>query len=410
MTNFTTHKGIALVSALLFLAFLSAIGGALLTTATIDLAIADNHRTSVQLRFLAEAGIEAGRESLRSASEELEASLRTASGTDGLVATSRDVVTLLAGDDVPLLPADSALRTEGQTLGGLGSFHVFLRNDGIDGEDSTLDTNGVVVLLSLARIGPRKRVIEAEVTRRRFPALRAALTLDGPVAGFDVAGADLLHIDGRDRCGGTPVRSVGVVSASDVARVKGMIEAGTEPRYTGLGPFPDVASIEASLPGSLEHPGSLERVVSRFRRSATEVHSPAFGETARLGEVGSPDDPRIVVVDGDLELGPGQGYGVLVVSGVLTLQGDFGWSGLILATGPGVVRWRGDGEIDGGLFVAKTRDGRTPDRPLGDVLAAPGEIRMDLDAAGGSGILYDSCAIERAYAKLEYLPISIRQY
>ena len=59
------ERGVALIVALLFLSFLTMLGGALLTTSTIDIWISDNYKTSTESLYLAEAGIEEARELIR---------------------------------------------------------------------------------------------------------------------------------------------------------------------------------------------------------------------------------------------------------------------------------------------------------------------------------------------------------
>ena len=44
-------RGVALILALLVLSFISIVGGALLTTETIDIWITDNHKTAIQHGF-----------------------------------------------------------------------------------------------------------------------------------------------------------------------------------------------------------------------------------------------------------------------------------------------------------------------------------------------------------------------
>jgi hypothetical protein len=59
-------KGIGLVLALIILALLSLLVAAMLTAVTVEVWISDNYRTESQLVYLAEAGIEEGREAIRS--------------------------------------------------------------------------------------------------------------------------------------------------------------------------------------------------------------------------------------------------------------------------------------------------------------------------------------------------------
>ena len=81
----------------------------------------------------------------------------------------------------------------------------------------------------------------------------------------------------------------------------------------------------------------LERIVEGIVRNATDVYEPAWGEVAQLGSIGSSDDYRVVVVEGDCDFRNAVGYGVLLVRGELTVHGTFSWNGLVLVIGQGVV-------------------------------------------------------------------------
>ena len=65
--------------------------------------------------------------------------------------------------------------------------------------------------------------------------------------------------------------------------------------------------------------------------------------------------------------------------------------------GQGVVQWNAGsaGQIEGGLFVARTRD------PAGNLLSTP---------AGVTYTQNDTAAIGRANASFPYLPIAVREY
>jgi hypothetical protein len=62
----------------------------------------------------------------------------------------------------------------------------------------------------------------------------------------------------------------------------------------------------------------------------------------------------ITFCDGDCTLGPIAGGGILVVTGQLTLHGNFDWHGLIIVTGSaGVLRnGGGNGLLQGNIVVA----------------------------------------------------------
>jgi hypothetical protein len=116
-----TQKGAALILAVLVLSFLTMLGGALLTSTTLDIWIADNFKTRMQSLYSAEGAVERGRELLR---------------TDGPPAFP------LNGND------------------GIGGYQVSLRN-GV-----TADT---FTLVGVAKVGNSRRTIEATVRKGAFP-------------------------------------------------------------------------------------------------------------------------------------------------------------------------------------------------------------------------------------------------
>ena len=81
----------------------------------------------------------------------------------------------------------------------------------------------------------------------------------------------------------------------------------------------------------------------------------AIASTSSLGA--NHPDGVFTFVDGDLTLGPGDptGQGTLIVTGKLTLSGNFNFNGVIMVLGSGEVyrSGGGHGNIYGALFVAK---------------------------------------------------------
>jgi len=102
-------RGVALILALLFLSFLTILGGALLTTSTIDIKISDNYKTATQPLYVAEAGIGQAREALRTAASSPAQFLATAAGADNTLSVATDLTALLASDDQPLIPSHLSL-------------------------------------------------------------------------------------------------------------------------------------------------------------------------------------------------------------------------------------------------------------------------------------------------------------
>src|SRR5215510_14585416 len=141
----TSDRGVALILALMVLAFLTVLGGALLTTTTIDVRIGDNFQTGIQSFYVAETGIEQARELLRTSTSSPTQLLTTAAGTDGIMATA---------DDPPFVAG-----------GTIGHYDVWLRNDHADGVNARSDTNDVLTLISIGKMRNSERTVETTVRR-----------------------------------------------------------------------------------------------------------------------------------------------------------------------------------------------------------------------------------------------------
>jgi len=141
----TSDRGVALILALMVLAFLTVVGGALLTTTTIDVRISDNFGTGIQSFYAAETGIEYAREFLRTTASSPTQLLTAAAGSDGIIATA---------DDPPMISG-----------GTIGHYDVWLRNDNADGFTGRADTNDVLTLISIGKMRSAEKTIETTVRR-----------------------------------------------------------------------------------------------------------------------------------------------------------------------------------------------------------------------------------------------------
>ncbi len=289
-----------------------------------------------------------------------------------------------------------------------------MRNDPAEGQTATTDANDVVTLVSIGTIGNATLTIAADVKKGTFPPIPAALTLNGGIGLFDAANSNLFRVDGFDSAGsGNNENAIGVISAGDDTTVTGAIPANRVSNYTGDGgATPDVEDVSTDLSTSLETVSGLEDIVSSISDSATDTYTPGFGSSTSIGDIGSASDYRVVVVNGDATFGPGTGYGILLVRGVLTLSGNFNWNGLVLAIGQGEMHWNGggNGEVQGGVFIAKTRDTATMSEPLGALRSTRGDIIADFNGGGGAGIIYNTSTIASANSTFPYYPIAVWEY
>jgi len=301
-------RGVALILALLVLSFLTVIGSAFLTASTIDIWISENYKSATQTLYVAEAGIDHGRELLRTSPYAPTDLLASSAGPDRVLSTSTDSVALPLSDDKPFIPPQKL---------PAGNYTVWLRNDASDGLETLTDTNEVLTLVSLGRVGMSQKLIEAVVQKGRFP--------------------------------------------------------------------------ESVLDQRLKTVNGLESLASSVTRNATDLYT-----APGLRDAGEPSDYRVVAVDGNIELGPGIGYGVLLVRGEARVTGNFIWNGLMLVIGQGVVQLD-DGvslTVNGGRFVARTR------APDGALLSAPLGAGFDIT---------DLAQIKAANRIFPYTLVSIRE-
>ena len=130
------ENGIGLILALMILALLSMLIGAMLTAVTVEVWVGNNYRTESRLVYLAEAGIEDGREAMRSEA----------------ITPSAD----------PFIQR-TLLDTDGRTA---GRYSVLL----IRSNPPTLKSTG--------DLGPSRKTIEVRLRRAGFPSLAQAITLN----------------------------------------------------------------------------------------------------------------------------------------------------------------------------------------------------------------------------------------
>jgi len=174
-------------------------------------------------------------------------------------------------------------------------------------------------------------------------------------------------------------------------------------------PSPSVANVYSNLPPGEQSVEALDSLAQTLASSATVISN---GPASSLPNYGTPSQPIIAVVlpstpggtDGDLVLNNVTGYGILVVTGKLTLSGNFGWRGIILVIGQGQVTGSSvsGNEIDGGMIAAQTRD------PSGNLLSSLGSATVNWTNGKGS-FFYDSCWINNAMAAFPYKVLSFRE-
>jgi hypothetical protein len=251
------------------------------------------------------------------------------------------------------------------------------------------------------------------------PSFAAALTLDGNTVNFDGPSSTSFNINGHDQfnvgacaAGTSAVAAIGYTNGGDSSLsniLSGNVTANKN-HYLGAGPISPNVSNVSGLPQNLQTPSGLDALVQSITQSADAV-IPGPATQTNLPSAMSPTNPMTIVVNGDLSLNGwhGIGYGLLVVTGTFTYDPDASWKGVIFVIGQGqfVSTKGGNGEIDGAVLVAKTRDASgklLPDPNLG--------AASFVQTGGGEGIYYSTCwinAVAGPQKLMTYKVLSYRQ-
>jgi hypothetical protein len=183
--------------------------------------------------------------------------------------------------------------------------------------------------------------------------------------------------------------------------------------YSGAGnQSPNIVNLNPSVvPPNLQTPSGLDALVQTITQNADAVLAGPTDET-HLPDGMSAGNPVTVVVNGDFDLGShSTGFGVLVVTGIFSYDTDSSWKGVILVIGQGTVVSNNignvNGEIDGAILVAKTRDSSgnlRPDPNLGSASFKTNDL-----SNGGLGIYYSSCWVQAAMPAMPYKILSFHE-
>jgi len=203
----------------------------------------------------------------------------------------------------------------------------------------------------------------------------SALNLDSGSSGAK-------HYSGADYSGVEPTRPAFAVSQCDLDDAN----AGIKKPGTVSNPKVGVLGVDVNNPGFLDTADKARAFLNGLQTNAQSLGR-YFKQTSGNYTVSdSIDSPQFTFVDGDCTLTRGAGF--LVVTGTLTMRGNTDFKGAILVLGEGVLvrNGGGNGDILGGITIAKF--GRT----AGDFLAPT----FNTNGGGNSNVQYDSASIKRA--------------
>lgn len=409
------ERGAALITAVLLSLLLLAAGGILILTSTMTGITARDSTAEMQAYYAAEAGIAKTLEVLRG---------NVQSSPSGTKASFRNIVcspslwTTMAGDYVNVT-ADGGTR-----------FKVTSILDP-DNQDSVANCALAAYKPDRLRIrvtgyGPRDSQKRMEVVINRYTLeydVKATVTLpngSGTPIGFNLGGSNVTTTTGQDACGTGNSIAAFAISNPDYNRTNNVIDGCDADGSNCNGSGPNVFPGDPAVLGGSNTPSFLESVAKArifmygdegMKQAAINQGryftsgAAAIASTAGLGA--SNPDGVFTFVDGDLVLGPGNpsGQGTLIVTGKLTLNGNFNFNGVIMVLGTGEVyrSGGGSGNIFGALFVAKfSATGADSDQ-----FGAP---VFDTSGGGNSNIQYCTDAIDKAKSVGGHAVKGVREY
>lgn len=413
--NRAGEKGAALITAVLLSMLLLAAGGTLVLTTTMTGITARDSTAEMQAYYGAEAGIARTLEVLRG---------NVQSNPAGTRASFRNVIcsptlwTATSGNAVNV-STDAAERFQVSLIQDTDTTNSVATNC------ANASYNPVQLRIQVVGLGPRDSRKNMEIIVNRY-------TLDYPVNAvvtlpngspdsmpFNLGGSNVTSTLGTDLDGGSSLAAF-AVSDGDRNTVNNVIDGCNADGTNCSGSGPNVTPPDPMVLVNTNTPSFLQSVTSarnflygpegmmyaainqgRYFTTATA----AMNSTAGLGA--SNPDGVLTFVDGDLTLGPGSptGQGTLIVTGNLTLDGNFNWNGVIMVLGAGHVyrSGGGHGNIYGAIFIAKfPKTGATT-----DVFQAP---TFDTSGGGTANIQYSSTAVDKAKSVGGHAIKGVREY
>jgi hypothetical protein len=375
------ESGMVLLVSLLVILVLILVGTTSIMTTSTDLKISGNYKTGEKAFYVAEAGIEAARKNLRSdlATKNLTAILGSCAN-GGTLSDSSDIYNFYSNGafitkNQPYIPEVSFAD---------GRYQVYLTNDQAEGVTSTTDANLKVTATSFG-FGPNgsMAIVQSVLKYFTLPDLPGAIVLPGPDVIFNAPNSNAYTVAGGNKS------AVSLTSSDSEATVEKNIDPKRLDQYTCLnGTENGINCINNEAANFSDSYKTVSGITSLYNTIASVADSTLTGPvTVNDATLGTSSDPQIVVVEGDAVIGPKDGAGILVVTGTLTLKGNFKYSGLIMCIGQGKVLrdGAGNGDIYGSIFVANTNDAASNNQ-----LGIP---TFDTSGGGTSDIWYDPSEI-----------------
>ena len=335
-----SESGIIVIAALVLLATLTLIGVTSFFASSSNVKVSGNYRTGETALQVAMAGAEQARETLRAAnatssnpanfSEELLARVGANAVLNGYTSST---------DDSPI--ASSSTLMSGY------SYNAYLTNDSSEGASNTSDTNGKVVITSVAT-GPNgsKAIVTTTVQLYSFSTTSPAVIYSKD--NVTLSGSSI-EITGNDagNCGGGNLSPVYTKDPASTTQ-------NGQPVLSGNPATPQHGTTDIDLQGYVD----ALKGAANYTLTADSSNS-TFGSSSNYVTVYA--DAAGTQADQELRLNNVTGYGILIVKGNLQLAGNIAWHGIIIVTG--IVTSSGGGSdaknIQGQMYAGSSALGDT---------------------------------------------------
>ena len=400
--NRAGEKGAALITAVLLSMLLLAAGGTLVLTSTMTGITARDSTAEMQAYYAAEAGIARTLEVIRGNVQSNPSGTR-ASFTN--IVCNKTLWTATSGNSVNTA-------SDGSTSFQVTS--IVDPNNTSASPCSLASYKPEQLVIQVRGFGPNNSQKNMEVVVDRYTVdytVKAVVTLpngSGTALPFNLGGSNVTSTSGNDLDGSGESLAAFAINNADYNTVNNVIDGCNADGTNCGGSGPNVTPGDPAVLGNSNTPSFLQSVSNArsflygsegMMNSAINQGryftsgASAIASTAGLGA--SNPDGVLTFVDGDFTLGPGNptGQGTLIVTGNLTLDGNFNWNGVIMVLGAGHVyrSGGGNGNIYGAMFVAKfSKTGAST-----DVFGAP---TFDTSGGGTANIQYSSTAVDKAKA------------
>ncbi|HLM55107.1 MAG TPA: hypothetical protein VK422_03205 [Pyrinomonadaceae bacterium] len=278
------------------------------------------------------------------------------------------------------------------------------------------------LLVRVRGYGPRNAVkmMQALIGRSAFAfSATSAITLRSDdddtdvMQRFDPGASSQYVYDGHDNSGGPSLPAFSVTNTADYNLVNGWV--GSNGQSTGSSPVQKVPISSLSpflqtVTGMFGARQAVETLRTLAKNQMTPGCTPAgpacdryFSAGQTPGDLGKTHPNGLLTfVDGDVDLPPQGGRGMLVVTGTLTLHGSSDFAGLILVLGQGRVERQGGGGDTSLGAIAVARFDNASDKFL--------QPYFDSNGGGNSAIRFDAEWVRRALGTTGPGVLAISEY